>query len=78
MVQSHITEAEVVNPIREHTVLNGNFAFALCDIFQEHMPGIKQDLSVHRFCVKYLLFLSDFNRTECSRHILQKCIKYIS
>jgi HD superfamily phosphohydrolase YqeK len=34
VVQSYIKDDEVVNPIREHTVLNGNFAFNLSDILQ--------------------------------------------
>jgi len=34
VVQSYIKENEVVNPIREHTILNGNFVFDLCDVLQ--------------------------------------------
>ena len=39
---------EVDNPLipRKYTVLNGNSVFDLCDIFQGHVPGVKQDLPV--------------------------------
>jgi len=33
------------NP-RKYTVLNENVMFDLCDVFQEHNPGVKQDLPV--------------------------------
>jgi len=31
---------------RKYTILNGNFVFDLCDVYQEHNPDIKEDLPV--------------------------------
>jgi hypothetical protein len=39
------------NPTK-YTVLNGNFVFDLDDIFQEHNPGIQQDLPVLKKSMK--------------------------
>jgi len=33
-------------PPRKYTVFNENVMVDLCDVFQEHNPGIKQDLPV--------------------------------
>ena len=48
VVKSHTIQDEAVNPLtlRKYNVWNGNFVFNLCDIFQECIPGIKQDLRV--------------------------------
>jgi len=39
---------EAVNPLTlwKYTVLNGNFVFDLCDVYQEHNPDEKQDLPI--------------------------------
>jgi hypothetical protein len=46
VVQSYTVQ--VVSPLtqRKCTVLNGNFAFTFCNVFQECNPGVKQELPV--------------------------------
>ena len=39
-LSSHLTP-------REYAVLNGDFVFDLCDVIQEHIPGITQNLPVN-------------------------------
>ena len=45
VAQSYTMQDEVVNllTLRKYTVLNGNFVFNLCDVFQEYNPGVKRD-----------------------------------
>jgi hypothetical protein len=49
-VYSYTTWDKVVNPLtpRKYNVLNGDFVFDLCDVFQEHTPGLKLDLPVNK------------------------------
>jgi hypothetical protein len=48
MVQSHTIQEEVVNTLtpKKYTILKGNFAFNLRDVFQKHNHGVKQDLPI--------------------------------
>ena len=61
---SYIMKDEVFSPLtpRKCTVLNGNFVFSLhvldlCNVFQECILGIKQDIPVH-LCVSPAYFIA--------------------
>jgi hypothetical protein len=44
----YIHEVVIPPTPRKYNVLNGNFVFDLCDIFQEHNAGIQRRLPVYR------------------------------
>jgi hypothetical protein len=50
VLYSYTKQDEVVNPLtsKKYNVFNRNYVFDMHDVFQEHNPGVKWDLSVFK------------------------------